>query len=329
MSAIGRDLPGLIIGPSADWLRRHRCSVAFGEHWTLYRGDARKVLPTIEWADHVITDPPYSRHVHQSVRSSGRRELPDVAEFACRSRRTVDLGFEHLGGSLRRFVAAWCSANVRRWSLAFSDVESAWLWRLSFEASGLDYARTLAWVRAGGAPQFSGDRPASGFEAITAAHVRGRKAWNGGGKRGVYYSAVVNNRGGKSPRLHTTQKPLPLMVGLVSDFTDPGEVIVDPFAGSATTGIACLHTGRRFVGIERDRACFDVAVRRLRAAEAAGLLPGSAKPAKRGTQAALFFALGTELTGPGHTGPNAPPSPERPTGLRARRARKGKDHATP
>jgi len=59
-------------------------------------------------------------------------------------------------------------------------------------------------------------------------------------------------------------KPLDLMLQLVLDFTEPGDLVLDPFAGSGTTGVACLSLGRRFVGWEIDEAFFEVACRRLR-----------------------------------------------------------------
>ncbi|MCP4967401.1 MAG: site-specific DNA-methyltransferase [bacterium] len=65
-------------------------------------------------------------------------------------------------------------------------------------------------------------------------------------------------------RLHPTQKPVLLMESLVSDFTDPGELICDPFAGSGTTGVACIRLGRRFIGWEKDPEFFETAVKRLR-----------------------------------------------------------------
>ena len=65
---------------------------------------------------------------------------------------------------------------------------------------------------------------------------------------------------------HETQKPVALMSALVRDFTDPGELVCDPFAGSGTTGVACIRLGRRFIGWERDPKYFAVAVKRLTAA---------------------------------------------------------------
>ncbi len=230
-------------------------AVLAGElQWCVVHGDAREILPLIpeQSIDAAIIDPPYSKHVHESVRRARRRELPDLADAPCRTRRTVDLGFGYLDAPSRRLYARHLARLVRRWSLAFSDVESAHLWRISLVAAGLRYKRTGEWRRIGGAPQFSGDRPAAGFEAITIAHPAGRSRWNGGGKAASYEHPIVANRAGqRGSRLHPTQKPEPLMVELVDDFSDRGEIVIDFTCGSGTTGSAAIRRGRRFIGIER------------------------------------------------------------------------------
>lgn len=257
--------------------------------WCVVHGECLGVLPTIERVDHCITDPPYSAHVHAKSRAGARKTpLRDGNGHLspCAIDREVDFGFEHLTAVTRRGVAAECARVARRWSLAFCDVESSHLWRRSFVAAGLDYCRTGAWVKIGATPQFTGDRPGTGFEAIVIAHAKGRKRWNGGGKHGVWSHLTVIDRGspsGTAERVHTTQKPLPLMMELVELFTDPDEVILDPFAGSGTTGVAALRLGRRFVGIERDEKYAAVARERL-AAEA----NGTTMQAARAGQTALF-----------------------------------------
>ena len=96
------------------------------------------------------------------------------------------------------------------------------------------------------------------------AHVIGKRAWNGGGSAGVYTHPIVANRKGQQgSRLHPTQKPIGLMLDLVRDFTAPNDIVLDPFAGSGTTGEACLLLGRRFVGVELDPNHADTARARL------------------------------------------------------------------
>jgi DNA modification methylase len=64
-------------------------------------------------------------------------------------------------------------------------------------------------------------------------------------------------------KLHPTQKPLELMAWVVKTYTNPGALVLDPFAGSGSTGAACLETGRRFVGSELSPEYHRLAVERL------------------------------------------------------------------
>jgi DNA modification methylase len=68
---------------------------------------------------------------------------------------------------------------------------------------------------------------------------------------------------------HPSPKPLALMEWLVTNCCPPGGVVLDPFMGSGTTGVACVNTGRRFIGIERDAGYFAIAQRRIEAAQSA------------------------------------------------------------
>lgn len=232
------------------------------ENVTLYHGDCREVLPTLERVDHVITDPPYSEYVHSKSRAGGR-ELGETGFLADYS-RTVDFGFDSLTPELMHNVAGNIARLTLRWSLVFSDVESTHRWREMIVCAGLDYVRTGAWHKLAATPQFTGDRPAVAFEAITICHAPGRKRWNGGGRHGLWAHSIVQNRANAAPvRWHPTQKPQPLFEELVSDFTDPNDLILDPFAGSGTTLVAAQNLGRRAIGIELEEKWCEVAAKRL------------------------------------------------------------------
>ena len=235
------------------------------ESVTLYHGKAEHVLPTFDHqVDHVITDPPYSEKVHSNSRSQRMVAANDRGgKYGADVRRNVDLGFDHLTPELRQLCSREFARLARRWILVFSDVESDCLWRDDLTANGLQYVRTGAWIKVGATPQFSGDRPATGFEAVTIAHPPGRKRWNGGGKHAVWTHAIVLDRGRNGARLHTTQKPLSLMAELVGLFTDDGETILDPFAGSGTTLLAAKRAGRRAVGVEKSERYCEVIAKRL------------------------------------------------------------------
>lgn len=70
----------------------------------------------------------------------------------------------------------------------------------------------------------------------------------------------------KDKRYHPTQKPTELVSQLIEMFTNPGDLVCDPFLGSGTTGISCIHTGRNFIGMELDEKYFDIAQNRIREA---------------------------------------------------------------
>ncbi len=218
--------------------------------------------------DHVITDPPYSAHVHaQAMRgltaTRGKSEKNEI-------RARADLGFAPLTAADRRRAARHFARVARRWILVFCDVESSHLWRRDLERAGARYLRTGAWVKAGGAPQFSGDRPAVGFEAIVICHAGGggRMRWNGRGRPAIWTvpTAIDRDRTGRNKRRHPTQKPLALMAALIRDFTDAGELVCDAYAGSGTTGVAAAELGRDFVGWEEKEIWHRIAMRRIASA---------------------------------------------------------------
>lgn len=191
----------------------------------------------------MLTDPPFSKHVHDSATS----------QSAGRGTRKRDLGFEYLKPADRQMLARW-SQLVSRWSVVYSDVESVnWL-RLSLEARGSEYIRTVPWVR-WSMPQLSGDRPPQGFEALIVAHrqkigLRGgrkplAKRWNGPGNLTALEHSCL-----RGEDKNKAEKPLDQALDLVSWFSDVGETVFDPFAGRATFGVAARLLGRGYLGYE-------------------------------------------------------------------------------
>jgi DNA modification methylase len=76
-------------------------------------------------------------------------------------------------------------------------------------------------------------------------------------------------------KVHPTQKPVELMIWCIERAKIPaGDTIFDPFMGSGTTGVACVQTGRNFIGCEIDPGYFAIAERRIHDAEQQPLLEG-------------------------------------------------------
>lgn len=69
--------------------------------------------------------------------------------------------------------------------------------------------------------------------------------------------------GKKEPRYHPTQKPIELMEFLVETYTNKWEVVLDATMGSGSTGVACMNTGRRFIGFETDAKFYAISKTRL------------------------------------------------------------------
>lgn len=229
-------------------------AVLAGERrWAVVCGDNSPILADLPdgCVDHVVTDPPYDEYTHSSARTTIKGQRADI-----------EMGFAAL--SSFDFVHQLVRV-ARRWSVCFCAVEQLGSYKAASDGS---WVRGGVWHRTDGTPQLSADRPAQAAEGIAIMHGGGlRKRWNSGGKRGMWVHGVERHE-----RVHPTQKPIALMLELLADFTDPGDVILDPFCGSGTTGVACLRHGRRFIGIEMNEAYADIARERLRAEEACSTL---------------------------------------------------------
>lgn len=89
-------------------------------------------------------------------------------------------------------------------------------------------------------------------------------------KNDKYYPTdILDFAGVPVPDLcHPTQKPVPLLEYLIKTYTNPGETVLDNCMGSGSTGVACINTGRDFIGIELDPGYFQTAQKRIEDAQA-------------------------------------------------------------
>lgn len=216
----------------------------------LYLGDCMDVLPLLGKVDAVITDPPYSETTHSNAKSNkGKGHGNKAIDFASMTADELDE------------VLAKCGEICDRWLVSTME----WRHIAKFEQeppSGWEFVRFGVWLKTNPMPQISADRPAQGWEGIAYMHSTAtKKRWNGGGQHGNYVGALVTNGD------HPTGKPLPLLSQFVERFTDYGNMVLDPFMGSGTTGVAAVQMGRKFIGIERDPKYFEVACRRIEQAQ--------------------------------------------------------------
>ena len=213
---------------------------------TLIHGDCLDVMAGMEpgSVDCIITDPPFGEKTHKGARSC-RPDLNRI-DFAA----IDEAGMLVLCAEFLRIARRWIIFNCE-WRFARA-IESTY---------PKEFVRLGVWVKPDCAPQFSGDRPGTGWEAVVIMHPMGAKKWNGGGDRAVWTHNIV-----KSRTKHRTQKPVGLVAQWVRQFSNRDDCVLDPFAGSGTTGVACLKSGRRCILIEKDARYIPVIHRRLREA---------------------------------------------------------------
>jgi len=254
--------------------------------WRMIKGDSLIALRDLpdDSVDALITDPPYSsggafrgdRQSGSSVKygrsdaADGMRQLPEV-EGDNRDQRAF------LAWSALWLAECLRIARYGSFVALFTDWRQLPTTTDALQAGGWCWRGIAAWSKPAARPQLG--RPTQSSEFVV---------WGSKGSmpldRGC--PSVSGHWLESSPREreHMTEKPIGVMRDLAR-LCVPGGVILDPFAGSATTGVAALLEGRRFIGIETSAEYHAIADRRMREA-AAGMPRGSIAAG----QGALFGA---------------------------------------
>lgn len=212
---------------------------------TLYLGDCLEVLAELPagTVDAVVTDPPYGmRWNTDSTRFSGGKHG---------EKRYRDQGRDDWGA-------------VRQDDHPFDptpwlEYPKVVLWGANHYAAHLPVGTTLVWLK-------KGDHLFGTF--LSDAEI----GWMKGGY-GVYchrrtFAPPTRRKENAGETAHPTQKPIGLMAWCMDRLKLPPDALVlDPFAGSGTTGVAALQTGRWFIGVEIDERYAEIAAKRLERAE--------------------------------------------------------------
>lgn len=217
-------------------------------------GNNRDFYARIGSVNAVITDPPYGAETHRKERHFRDAE-GNIAN--------IEVPFGQLSSSDMAGIAHVCEESLSGWLILFCQVEQIGEWRWMLEGRALNnirYVSPMTWVKPDAKPNFSGAGPGVGCESIATFWCgNGPQKWNGRGRVGTFHYTREKRQGNR----HPTEKPLGLMKELVRLFTNPNDIVFDPFMGSGTTGVAALSLGRRFIGIEQNEEYFAEAKRRL------------------------------------------------------------------
>jgi hypothetical protein len=203
-------------------LKRRQAPVVLGP-CTLYCGDAYALLPTLGRVAACITDPPYGTGALRGGHAAGEFKARHTKE-AWDVWRT-----DWLGLVTADTFAVFCPER-----------------HLHDLLGGTGRRHLRHWVKSNPRPGQGGLDAPSVDPIVIWPRVRY--------SHGPAHLTVYN---GETP--HPYGKPLALMTWLVRDLTRPGDLVLDPFMGCGTTGLACLALGRRFIGIEREPHYFHAA----------------------------------------------------------------------
>ncbi len=214
---------------------------------TLYHGDCLEILPTLDKVDAVVTDPPYG--VDGSVNSKTKH----------RGRANDYIGFVDSIEYVKSIAVPVITVLINSGARVVATVGNRCL---------TDYPRP------------------SSFGAIYQPASVGLQSWGRADAQPILYYGKSPHGGKSLPSFscsysssesaqkngHPCPKPINLWTRMVNSASLDDEIVLDPFMGSGTTGVACANLGRKFIGIEIERKYFDIACERIEAAYAQGRL---------------------------------------------------------
>jgi len=211
---------------------------------TLYLGDCREILPTLGKVDAVVTDPPYG------INHIAKKNQTRVGSGLANSRVRAGRFSGSIVGDDKEFdPSAWVKWPCVLWGANYyhHNLPKGGQWLVWDKKCGVyqewDSADgDIAWCSLDGAPRL--------FRLLWMGLVRGEIKKTVGGEN--------------APSAHPNEKPVSLMEWSIQKLKLPARsIILDPFMGSGTTGIAAYKQDHRFIGIECDPAHFDTARKRI------------------------------------------------------------------
>ena len=222
--------------------------------------DCFDLLPTIKSGsiDLILIDPPYeiSRPTNfQSGAETGRdtdrfRVSMDFGEWDkdfTGLEIAIKEGYRILrdGGTMICFYDLWKITNLKDF----------------YEKYKFKQIRLIEWLKTNPVPLNSKINYLTNSREIAVSAIKKTKpTFNSSYDNGLYEYPICQDKG----RFHPTQKPLAFMEELIKKHSNEGDLVLDCFAGSCTTGMACLNTNRNFIGCEVDEKYYDQSINRLK-----------------------------------------------------------------
>lgn len=243
-------------------------------------GDCLQVLETIpaKSIDLIFADPPYNLQLSQELFRPNMTRVDGVVE-----------PWDRFGsfGEYDAFTRLWLSACRR----VLKDTGTLWvigsyhnIYRVGGILQDLGYwlLNDIAWIKSNPTPNFRGVRFTNAHETLLWAQKKkgARYTFNHHAMKALNEGLQMRSDwvlpvcGGKErlrihgKKVHPTQKPEALLYRVILSSSNPGDVVLDPFFGTGTTGVVAKRLQRKWIGIERERAYAELARERIEGVDA-------------------------------------------------------------
>lgn len=208
--------------------------------------------------DLVLIDPPYNISRPTNFQS-GEETGKDTDRF----RVSMDFGewdknFTGLEIAIRECFRVLKDGGTM---ICFYDLWKIETLKSYLEAAGFVQIRFIEWIKTNPVPINSKINYLTNSREVAVLGVKKSKpTFHSEYDNGIYRYPICQDKG----RFHPTQKPLALIADLINKHSNEGEIVLDCFAGSCTTGVAAVLNNRRFIGCELDAEYYEKAVQRLK-----------------------------------------------------------------
>lgn len=214
------------------------------ENINLLRGDCIDLLPKIPDGsiDSIITDPPYFLGMTHNGQKGCFNDLAICKPF-------YEKLFTEYKRVLKPIGCVYFFCDWRSYAFYYPIMNGI-----------LGVKNMLVWDKQSGAGNFYT------YQHELTIFTTKRNAFNVKGTKNIITGIRSFSTGAKKTngeKVHPTQKPIELIEKFILDSTDTGDTVLDSFAGSGTTGVACINTDRKFIGMELDDNYFAIATQRI------------------------------------------------------------------